>query len=230
MRSDQLGASPKEGRNMYEKHGGSMRVWAGALRAHGRLCGHRLGGGACSPGTRINLGSGQGADPATVDFPIFYVKRTIPMMSDDLRLLRPAVPQANLYMRATASPSAVETNITARVTGTDSYDVKDVSVSADGTMVLFAMRGPLTPNMKDIDPPTWAIWQYTIASDTLARVIRMTIRPMTARTSRRHFCPTGASCSPRRGSGNRRPCCSMRTIRSSNIRPRTATSRPSCSP
>jgi hypothetical protein len=57
------------------------------------------------------------------------------------------------------------------VTGTDSYDVKDVSVSADGTMVVFAMRGPLTMNMKDTDPPTWAIWQYTIASDTLARVI-----------------------------------------------------------
>ena len=141
-----------------------VTVGAACLAALWALCG-------CSPGTKINLGSGQVPDSATVDFPIFYVKRTIPMMTDDLRLMVPPVPQANLYKRATASPSATETNITQRITGTDSYDVKDVSVSADGTMIVFAMRGPLTMNMKDTDPPTWAIWQYTIASDTLARVI-----------------------------------------------------------
>jgi hypothetical protein len=156
---------------MYEEHGGSMRVRVGAVVRLAAYAVLACALGACSPGTRINLGSGQPADPATANVPIFYVKRTIPMMSDDLRLLRPPVPQANLYMRGTASPSAAETNITAHITGTDSYDVKDVSVSADGAMVLFAMRGPLTPNMKDTDPPTWAIWQYTIASNTLARVI-----------------------------------------------------------
>lgn len=156
---------------MYEKHGGSMRVWAGVVTRAAACVAIAWAVGACSPGTRINIGSGQTADPATVDAPIFYVKRTVPLMSDDLRLLRPAIPQANLFMRATASPSAVETNITARVTGTNSYDVKDVSVSADGTMILFAMRGPLTPNMQDFDPPTWSIWEYTIASDTLAQVI-----------------------------------------------------------
>jgi Hydrazine synthase alpha subunit middle domain/WD40-like Beta Propeller Repeat len=126
---------------------------------------------ACSPGTKIALGSGQPADSATVDFPIFYVKRTVPTITDDLRLMRPPVPQADLFKRATASPSAAETNITTRITGTDSYDVKDVAISADGTTVVFAMRGPLTTGMKDTDPPTWAIWQYTIASDKLARVI-----------------------------------------------------------
>jgi hypothetical protein len=127
--------------------------------------------GACSAGTKIALGSGQSPDAQTVDFPIFYVKRTVPTPSDDLRLMRPPVPQANLFKRATASPSGAEINVTARITGTDSYDVKDVAVSADAKMVVFAMRGPLTKGMKDTDPPTWAIWQYTIASDTLARVI-----------------------------------------------------------
>jgi hypothetical protein len=171
MRYDQLSASPKEGRNMHEKKEASMRAWMGAVTRVAVCAAAAWALAACSPGTRINLGSGQATDAATADAPIFYVKRTIPMMTDDLRLLRPAVPQANLYMRATASPTAAETNITARITGTNSYDVKDVSVSADGTMVLFAMRGPLTPNMKDIDPPTWAIWQYIIASNSLARVI-----------------------------------------------------------
>lgn len=156
---------------MYVEREKSKRVRVGALArvAAGLAVAWALV--ACSPGTKINLGSGQAADPATVDFPIFYVKRSIPMLTDDLRLLRPPVPQANLYKRATASPSAPETNITARITGTDSYDVKDVAVSADGTLVVFAMRGPLTLNMQDTAAPTWAIWQYTIATDTLARVI-----------------------------------------------------------
>jgi Hydrazine synthase alpha subunit middle domain/WD40-like Beta Propeller Repeat len=156
---------------MYEARERSNRVSAAAVTRIAACVAVAWALGACSPGTRVNLGSGQAADPATVDFPLFYVKRTIPMMSDDLRLLRPPVPQANLFKRATASPSATETNITARITGNGSYDVKDVAVSADGTMVVFAMRGPLTPNMKETDPPTWAIWQYSIASDTLARVI-----------------------------------------------------------
>ena len=33
---------------------------------------------ACSGGGSVNLGSGQAADPGTVDFPVAYVKRTIP--------------------------------------------------------------------------------------------------------------------------------------------------------
>src|ERR1700722_15767855 len=215
---------------MFEKHGGSMRAWAGASLRIVACAAGAWALVACSPGTRINLGSGQAADPATLDAKIFYVKRTVPLMSDDLRLLRPPVPQANLYMRATASPSAVETNITAKITGTDSYDVKDVSVSADGTMVLFAMRGPLTTDMKDFDPPTWAIWQYTIATNPPAASSRTTTPPTPARMSRPRSCPMGASCSPPRGSVSRRPFSSMRTTRNLSIRPRTATSRPSSSP
>ena len=156
---------------MYAERGGSKRVWMGAAVRMAACTLLACAAAACSSGTKLNLGGGQSADPASTDYPIFYVKRTIPTMSDDLRLLRPGVPKANLYMRATASPSATETNLTARITGADSFDVKDVSVSTDGTKVLFAMRGPLTPNMRDFDPPTWAIWQYTIATDNLQRVI-----------------------------------------------------------
>src|SRR3984885_11405803 len=156
---------------MCDERGGSKQVWADRLARVAACALLACAAAACSPGTKIDLGGGQSADPASTDYPIFYVKRTIPTMTDALRLLRPGVPTANLYMRATASPSATETNITTRITGTDSYDVKDVSVSTDGTMVLFAMRGPLTPNMLDFDPPTWAVWQYTIATDKLQRVI-----------------------------------------------------------
>src|SRR5688572_23885704 len=80
--------------------------------------------GACSGGGGgVDVGSGQEPDPATVDFPIFYVKRTIPEDSDDLRQMRDTSADADLFKRDRASPSAPETNITERVTGTDRWDV-----------------------------------------------------------------------------------------------------------
>src|SRR5262249_61561609 len=91
----------------------------------------------CSGNAHIDVANSQSADPATVDFPIFYVKRTIPPDQDDLRMLRDAVlptqdqlvvPKADLFMRRSASPSADEVNITTRVTGTATYDIKDVDV------------------------------------------------------------------------------------------------------
>src|SRR5579871_375530 len=141
--------------------------WAGAILASivfGCL-------GACSGNAHIDVANSQTADPATVDYPIFYVKRTIPKMPDDLRVLNDIVPSADLYKRDSASPSANETNITARVTANAVYDVKDVDVSANGTMVVFAMRGPLTPKQKTTAAPSWRIWLYTIATDTLGPVI-----------------------------------------------------------
>src|ERR1700761_2846449 len=73
---------------------------------------------ACGGGGNVDIGSGQNADPATVDFPIFYVKRTVPTQTDDLRELRDFQIKADLYKRDKASPSGVETNITARITKT----------------------------------------------------------------------------------------------------------------
>jgi len=140
------------------------------------------GNGAGGSGS-VNIANSQGGDPATVDFPIFYVKRPVPtnaaglLVQDDLRILRDLVAGADLYMRQSASPSAIETNITARVTAGARYDVKDVDVSADGTRVVFAMRGPLTKGQQAKNPPCWRIWQYVITTDTLAPVIDPTIDP-----------------------------------------------------
>src|SRR5487761_794447 len=61
------------------------------------------GGGG---GGSVNIANSQGPDPGTVDFPIFYVKRTIPMpaagaiVQDDLRMMRVTSPSADLYMRS----------------------------------------------------------------------------------------------------------------------------------
>jgi hypothetical protein len=145
---------------------------------------------ACSSGAgNVQTASGQSADPATVDFPIFYVKRySVPTQaqtqapSQDLRMLRFASPSADLFMRSRASPSGTETNVTARITGTGTktaanYDIKDVSVSADGTTILFAMRGPLTANMQQNKAPSWRIWQYLIGTDTLSALVNPATDP-----------------------------------------------------
>ncbi|MEO8309300.1 MAG: hypothetical protein ABI616_14795 [Pseudomonadota bacterium] len=126
---------------------------------------------ACSGGGSVNLGSGQAADPGTVDFPVAYVKRTIPLKQDDVRAVRNTEPDADLWVRDRASPSSVERNVTERVTGTDSYDIKDVDVSSDGKKFVFAMRGPLAKNQNEKKAPVWGIWEYDIAADTLHRVI-----------------------------------------------------------
>ena len=150
---------------------------------------------ACSGGGSVNLGNSQVADPATVDYPIFYVKRTIPTQTDDVRMLRDAFPQADLYKRDSASPSATETNITVRVrtTPTAVYDVKDVDTSTDGKKVVFAMRGPLALKMKQKDPPSWRIWEYVIATDTLRQVIDPAIDtdPVTVNDVSPHYLPDG---------------------------------------
>jgi hypothetical protein len=96
-------------------------------------------------------------------------------------------------MRASASPSAVETNITVRMTANASYDVKDVDSSADGTKVVFAMRGPLTPKMKQKDPPSWRIYEYVIKTNTLHPVIDPTTDPdpATVNDVSPHYLPDG---------------------------------------
>ena len=159
-----------------------------------------LGGCGGGGGGTVNIANSQGPDPGTVDFPIFYVKRTIPMTADgdveqdDLRMMRVAFPSANLYMRAAASPDAPETNITGSITAGADYDVKDVDVSTDGTKVAFAMRGPLTPNMDPAKAPSWRVYEYTIATNTLAPMIDPSAdtAPDTVNDVSPHYLPDGS--------------------------------------
>src|SRR5688572_6744516 len=130
-------------------------------------------------------GSGQDPDPATVDFPIFYVRHQVPMDQDDVTRVRPFVEDddynASLWKRDRASPGSPEVDLTARLrtlpgaSMDDRYDIKDLAVSHDGLKVAFAMRGPLDDIDDEDDPPTWNIWEYEIATDTLRRVIQSDI-------------------------------------------------------
>src|SRR6516164_10066084 len=163
---------------------------------------------ACSGGWHIGSNSSV-TDPATVDYPVFYVKRQVPvdkaglLQQDDLRLMRPftlstptftaSTPTVDLFMRASASAAAPETNITARITAGQVWDVKDVDTSVDGSRAVFAMRGPLTKNQKAKDPPSWRIYEYVIATDTLHPVINPTTDPdpPTVNDVSPHYLPDG---------------------------------------
>src|SRR6202140_549498 len=134
---------------------------------------------ACSSGGgSVTIPNSQPPDSQTTDFGIVYIKRTVPTTQDDLRLRRTFVPQADLYLLNPTSTGGTEFNITSRVTAKAAkgtfYDLKDVDVSSDGTRVIFAMRGPLTPTQKDRDPPNWNIWEYVVATNDLHTILPTT--------------------------------------------------------
>jgi hypothetical protein len=197
-----MGVAVREAHMKVQRGWHELRGWArrlGPLPWRAALWPAAAAIAACSGGGSVNIANSQSVDPATVDFPIFYVKRAVPtdtagkLVQDDLRIMRDVVPSADLYMRATASPSAAETNITAPLTAGASWDVKDVDTSADGTRVIFAMRGPLALNQDPKKPPSWRIYQYTIASRMLAAVINPSTDPdpPTVNDVSPHYLPDG---------------------------------------
>ncbi len=156
--------------------GGGRRRLCRALPAIAVLSALALG--ACTGGGdgSVGVGTGQQPDPVALDFPIAYTKG--PLFDDkmqlqsnpDLRRVLRFNVGTDLYVRDRASPSAPERNVTSSVTQ-GMGDVQGVQISADGKKVLFAMRGPFDPNLAAKDQPTWNIWEYEIATDTLRRII-----------------------------------------------------------
>jgi hypothetical protein len=136
------------------------------------------------------LPNNQQPDPVVVDVPIAFIKRSLPLddngqlVSQDLRRPNDFVPGASLYIKARASASAAEHNISdqaffsveqiAAATAENplpAYDVKDLEVSYDGLTLLFAMRAPEIEGADEDEQPTWNLWQYNINSEVLQRVI-----------------------------------------------------------
>ncbi len=144
----------------------------------------------------VGVGSGQQPDPVAVDFPIAYTKG--PLFDDQMQLQsNPDLRQVlrfnvgtDLYVRDRASPSAPERNVTSSITE-GMGDVQGVQISADGKKVLFAMRGPFDPNLDAKDQPTWNIWEYEIATDTLRRIIASDVTAEAGQDISPHYLPDG---------------------------------------
>jgi hypothetical protein len=157
----------------------------------------------CSSGTSIAIGGGQGADPGTINFPIAYVKHYFDAQTlQDLDNLnnpgrtRLAVPDADLFMRTSSSPSAAEVDITGGITANGVYDIKDVNVSPDGTRLIFSMRGPIDVNADERDPPFWTLWEFdttmAVSGTNPAPVIDTTLFPEAGHDVSPNYLPDGS--------------------------------------
>nr|WP_203301168.1 PD40 domain-containing protein [Marinobacter sediminum] len=135
----------------------------------------------------LSSSDSQTADPVVVENPVAYVQRTLQIEENSGALVEdnladPAAfrPGARLYLKPSAAAGASARDITSRAfagagflndEGELRYDVKDLHVSQDGTRLLFAMRAPEIEGADNEDQPTWNIWEYDSASDTLSRII-----------------------------------------------------------
>lgn len=138
--------------------------------------------GSCGGGTSNRANSGQQPDPVVVDLPIAYIKRPLPVDANNQpvypELSDPAAfnPGAALYLKARATALTTPVNITdAAFAAGALYDVKDLSVSADGSKLLFAMHAPLLKNVTPDKQTKWHIWEYNLQSKSLRPIITSAI-------------------------------------------------------
>ncbi len=149
-------------------------------------------------GDGVSIGTGQDADPVIIDFPIAYVRA--PLVVDNQGEFQPSDARelitfnfgADLFFRDRASPSASAVNITERETN-GLGAVQDVEISYDGSTLLFAMRSPIDINLAidDENQPTWNIWEYEIATDTLRRVVASDLSAEIGHDIAPHYLPDG---------------------------------------
>ena len=149
-------------------------------------------------GDGVSIGTGQDPDPVVVDFPIAFVKAPLPLddqgvleQSDIRELIRFNI-GTDLYFRDRASPSAADVNLTEPVL-MGLGDVWGVEIAYDGSTLLFAMRGPADINLDldDANQPTWNIWEYEFATDTLRRVIPSDLTAEIGHDIAPHYLPDG---------------------------------------
>jgi hypothetical protein len=111
-----------------------------------------------------NGGSTSSGDTVTVngDIPIAYVKRSTAVTMNPTDGTNSAA-GGDLMVRDKSSPSATETNLTARFTQGNG-DASDPEVSYDGKKIVFAMKCPTsnTSTLEGVAACTgrWNIWEY----------------------------------------------------------------------
>jgi Hydrazine synthase alpha subunit middle domain len=144
-----------------------------ALAALGLLLALMIGCSSAPTGNAPGVAGGQSLTPGITNYPMVYVKQPVLAANSDkqnkaatpsdidARDLITSITGSDLYARDTASAGSVETNVTASITMGQGA-VRDLDVSPDGTKVVFSLRLPLNPKLKNDDPkqPNWKIYQY----------------------------------------------------------------------
>ena len=115
-------------------------------------------------------------DPRLGEAPVAYVQRIAPLDDNNVMLPRNELepvgffPGGELMIRDAASARAAPRSLSLRIF-TDPHDVRDLSTSFDGRRLLFSLRAPEIPGADEEDQPRWNIWEYSVDSDSLRRVI-----------------------------------------------------------
>jgi hypothetical protein len=127
--------------------------------------------------TACDLEGLSGENGVLDDRPFAYIVRDFPAMGDTSSVdSRPPLdprapyqfnPGARLYVRDRVALNSEETDILSRYFGGGSYDVKDLSVSADGERIVFAAHGP----QGSISNSSWNIFEYTFSTGQVRRII-----------------------------------------------------------
>lgn len=121
--------------------------------------------------TGCNGGSTGAGETLTVngDIPIAYVKRSTAVMMNPTDASNSAA-GGDLMVRDKSSPSATETNLTARFTQGNG-DASDPEVSYDGKKIVFAMKCPTSNTSTHNGLPActgrWNIWEYDMTAGGL---------------------------------------------------------------
>jgi hypothetical protein len=134
-------------------------------------------------GQAPGLAGGQTLTPGITNYPMAYVKQPVLMKSTnkqdkaatpadiDARDLITSITGSDLYVRTSASAAGIETNVTFPITNGQGA-VRDLDVSPDGTKIVFSLRLPLNPQLKNTDPkqPNWKIYQYDASTQTVTQL------------------------------------------------------------
>ncbi|MBQ4891456.1 hypothetical protein J8L86_16495 [Shewanella sp. MMG014] len=131
------------------------------------------------------------ADPVLVEYPVIYIQRDLIALDGDegaqpasFDSRHPAQfnPGAQLFVKRNAFSDSPVTNISAQLFADllpedapadtiQAIDIRDLSVSDDGQQFLVSIRAPEIEDADEMDQPSWNIWRYQLATQTLERVI-----------------------------------------------------------
>src|ERR1700722_18212358 len=142
-----------------------------------------IGCSSAPTGNAPGVAGGQSLTPGISNYPMVYVKQPVLAANTDkknqaatptdidARDLITSITGSDLYARDTASAGSTETNVTAFLTMGQGA-VRDLDVSPDGTKVVFSLRLPLNPQLKNDDPkqPNWKIYQYDAKAKTVTQL------------------------------------------------------------
>ena len=115
------------------------------------------------------LAGPQAQDPGTFTYPLAYIKRPPTTKDIDARDLLTPTEGGDLYIRDQASAGGIEVNLTKSIT-MGLGDVRDLDVSPDGKKLVFSLRLPLIKGAKEINQPTWKIYQYDAVLKTVTQL------------------------------------------------------------